>query len=79
MPTPQGRGVPGRGLSPLTVAHVQEGHEDGQQPSHGHLAHELAIAVVGAQGERPLAQVGQTLVGQRKRVRKWWGNARDPG
>lgn len=52
----------------LTVAHIQEGHKDGQQSSYSHLAHELAIAVVGAQGERPLAQVGQALVWHRKHV-----------
>lgn len=52
----------------LTVAHIQEGHEDGQQSSYSHLAHELAITVVGAQGECPLAQVGQALVWHRKHV-----------
>lgn len=61
----------------LTVAHIQEGHEDSQQASHGHLAHELTITVVRAQGECPLAQVGQALGQQRKHMRVWWGNTWD--
>lgn len=46
----------------LTVAHIQEGHEDSQKPSHSHLAHELTITVVWAQGECSLAQMSQALV-----------------
>lgn len=48
MPTLQGREDRGTEPTLLTVAHIQERHEDRQQPSHSHLAHELAITVVWA-------------------------------
>lgn len=58
----------------LTVAHIQEGHEDSEQPSHSHLAHELAITVIWAEGECSLAQMCQALVWQRKHMKEQWSN-----
>lgn len=49
------------GGSKLTVLDVEEGDEHGEQAGHGHLTHQLPVAVVGAERQRTFAQVSQTL------------------
>ena len=45
----------------LTIFHIQTANHERHQSAHRHRAHDLAIAVVRAQGQRALAQMGHAL------------------